>query len=145
MNKVLFILTLFLICSCEGKEDREVNCATVLCEADQFIITFRDTSGVPLIGTQFVKDSFKLSSVNSVRYIKPIPFGEPDKLAIFYGKVESDLKYALELSETEIDTLRFNFVTEIGSCCSISSMLELHYNGVEHPSEDDNFYVFVRD
>ncbi len=145
MKKALFIIALILICSCDGKEDREVNCSNVLCAADQFLITFRDASGVSLIGTQFVKDSFKLSSANSVQYVKPIPFGDPEDLAIFYGKVESDSKYAIQLSTTETDTLRFTFSTEVGSCCTTSTMEELLFNGTENTSEEDNFYVFIRD
>ncbi len=145
MKKVLLVLVLTVMFACEGKEDREVNCETVLCATDQFIITFRDLSGVPLLGTQFVKDSFKLSSTNSIRYIKPIPFGEIDNLAIFYEDVESDLKYTLELSPTEIDTLRFIFSTKVGSCCTISTMQELSYNGVLSFSEEDNLYVLIRE
>ncbi len=145
MKRILILLVFTVLLACDGKEDREANCSNVLCIADQILITFRDSAGVPLIGTKFVKDSFKLSSANSVRYIKPISTGLIENLAVWYSDLEIDTQYALELSPTAIDTLRFSFTTDIRSCCTVSTMEELKYNGSVNPPEETNFYVFIRD
>lgn len=144
MKKVLLIFVVIFVYACDGKEDREANCDTVLCATDEFVISLRDTSGMPLIGTEFVQDSFKLSSTNSTIYVKPILFGTEETILIPYAQIESDVRYDLELSATEIDPFRFIFSTEFGSCCTYSTMEELRYNGNEQSPEATRFYVLIR-
>ncbi|MFT5437765.1 MAG: hypothetical protein ACI840_002425, partial [Ulvibacter sp.] len=103
MKKALLVIIIALFFSCEGEEDRSPDCSAVLCPADQFYLTYRNTAGDTLIGTTYVRDSFKLSSPSRVIYIKPIP-GNEGNLAIFYHQVETNLDYTLELSTTETDT-----------------------------------------
>ena len=70
MKKVFLISIVVLCFSCEGDEDRSPNCSTVLCLADQFQLTYRNTAGDTLIGTTYIQDSFKLSSPLNVIYIR---------------------------------------------------------------------------
>ena len=144
MKKALLITMIALFFSCEGDEDRGPNCSAVLCLADQFYLTYRNTAGDTLIGTTYVQDSFKLSSPSNVIYIKPIP-GNEGSLAIFYQQVETDLDYALELSATETDTLNFNFYSIYADCCIDSSMTELKHNNTVIPAESEDFYVLIKE
>jgi hypothetical protein len=144
MNKVLLFIIIVLVFSCEGDEDISPNCSAVLCPADQFYLTYRNTAGDTLIGTTYVQDSFKLSSPSNVIYIKPIP-GNEGSLAIFYHQVETDLDYALELSATETDTLNFEFLSIKANCCIDSSMSELIYNNTPIPAESEDFYVIIKE
>jgi len=144
MKKVFLISIIALCLSCEGDEDRSPNCSTVLCLADQFQLTYRNTAGDTLIGTTYIQDSFKLSSPSKVIYIKPIP-GNEGNLAIFYQQLESDIDYALELSTTETDTLNFNFLSMYANCCIDSSMIELTYNDTPTLPESEDFYVLPKE
>ncbi|MFT4669156.1 MAG: hypothetical protein ACI9AT_002230 [Ulvibacter sp.] len=144
MKKALLVIIIALFFSCEGEEDRSPDCSAVLCPADQFYLTYRNTAGDTLIGTTYVRDSFKLSSPSRVIYIKPIP-GNEGNLAIFYHQVETNLDYTLELSTTETDTLNFNFLTILSYCCFDSSMSELLFNDTSIPAESEDFYVLTKE
>ncbi len=143
MKKVLLVIIIALVFSCEGDEDRFPNCSAVLCPADQFYLTYRNTLGDTLIGTTYIQDSFKLSSPSNVIYIKPIP-GNEGNLAIFYHQVETDIDYALELNGTETDMLNFKFLSIKSNCCIDSSMSELIYNNAPISAESEDFYVLIK-
>lgn len=144
MKKALLIILVVFAFSCEGDEDGYPNCSAVLCPADQFFLTYRNTAGDTLIGTTFVKDSFKLSSPSDVIFIKPVA-GNSGNISIFYQQLESDIKYTLELSDTEIDTLNFNSVSITANCCIDSSMSELLYNNSTVTAESEDFYVIIKE
>ena len=144
MKKVLLVIIIALIFSCEGDEDRGPDCSAVLCPADKFYLTYRNTAGDTLIGTTYVQDSFKLASQSDVIYIKPVP-GTEGTLSIFYYKLETDLDYALELNETETDTLNFSFLSVYSDCCTDSSMLELTYNNTPTPADSEDSYVLIKE
>ncbi|MEL6809994.1 MAG: hypothetical protein AAFP76_01520 [Bacteroidota bacterium] len=145
MKKLLFTTFVLFCLGCEGDEDRFADCSTVLCAADQFVLTYQDGDGNPLIGTVFVQDSFKLASIDTILYIKPIPFGEEENLALLYANIESNTKYGLELSETITDTLRFDFTTVNGTCCVTSTMEALRLNGTIVPETETNFYTLIKE
>jgi hypothetical protein len=144
MKKALLVIIIALVFSCEGDEDRSPDCSAVLCPADQFYLTYRNTVGDTLIGTTYIQDSFKLSSPSNVIYIKPIP-GNEGNLAIFYHQVETDLDYAIELIANEIDTLNFKFLSISSNCCIDSSMSELIYNNAPIPAESEDLYVLTKE
>jgi len=144
MYKIIPFLVVISFLACEGIEDREVNCETVLCATDAIKITYRDSGGNPLLGTLFIKDSFKLFSANSIQYLKPLSPTEPENLAIFYAYIQNDLDYTLELSPTVIDTLNFTFTTNNNSCCSLSTMDQLLFNRKVEGPETTNFYIFIK-
>lgn len=144
MKKILPLLIAVLILGCEGEEDRMANCELVSCVTDHFRLTYKNAAGDPLIGTTFVQDSFKLSSSNQVLYLKPQPEANQDKLAIYYGDLESGINYALELSATETDTLNFTFSTVLADCCIDSSMQELRYNNNIVAAESNDFYILIK-
>lgn len=144
MKKILLLLISVIFLGCEGDEDRGANCANILCALDQVRLTYRNVAGDTLIGTTFVQDSFKLSSTTQVLYLKPQPVDNPDKLAIYYGDLESGVDYELELSTTEKDTLNFTFSTLYADCCINSTMQELRYNNNAVAPELDDFYVLIR-
>ncbi|NND63616.1 MAG: hypothetical protein HKN48_10560 [Flavobacteriaceae bacterium] len=144
MKNLLLIVCVFAFLGCEGDEDTGPDCTTVLCAANEFLISYRDAQGNPLIGTEFVKDSFKLSRPGSTIYIKPRAFFADNQLPIFYRDVESGQDYALELSETVIDTLRFTFTTVVGGCCVDSTMDELLQNNTARPPVAEDSFVLIR-
>ena len=131
-------------CACEGDEDTGPDCSTVLCEANEFLISYRDAQGNPLIGTEFVKDSFKLSGPDTEIYIKPRAFFADNQLPIFYQSVESGEEYVLELSETVTDTLRFSFTTVTLDCCVDSTMDEFLQNDVSIPPVAEDAFVLIK-
>lgn len=144
MKKALLVIIIASFFSCEGDEDRSPDCSAVLCLADQFYLTYRNTAGDTLIGTTYVQDSFKLSSPSDVIYIKPIP-GNEGSLAIFYQQLEAGIDYAFELSTTETDTLGFNFFSIYADCCIDSSMTELKHNNTPIMAESEDSYVLIKE
>lgn len=144
MKRLIFLGILVFLMACEGDEDTGPDCSTVLCEANEFLFTYRDTAGNPLIGTQFVQDSFKLSSPSTTLYLKPRAFFADNQLPVFYHEVESGQEYILELSETESDTLQFTFTTVTANCCVDSTMQEFLLNGnPQNPVAEDS-YVLIK-
>ncbi len=145
MKKLLFLLSLpLLLMACEGEEDRQADCSTVLCAADEFYLDYKDVDGNPLIGSVFVQDSFKLSSPTSTIYLKVNSFGPENLLPIAYRSVESGADYALELSPTASDTFNFTFTTNNGPCCFTSTMSDFKYNDLTIEVDSIRNYVLVR-
>ncbi len=144
LKKLLLLVLLMPFISCEGDEDVGPDCSTVLCAANEFLISYRDANGNPLIGTEFVMDSFKLSGPDAVIYIKPRAFFADNQLPIFYHIVVSGSDYVLELSENVRDTLRFTFTTVTSDCCEDSTMEEFLQNSVNIPPVAEDAFVLIK-
>ncbi|GAB5399839.1 MAG: hypothetical protein Aureis2KO_14240 [Aureisphaera sp.] len=141
---LLVLLGFTLFASCEGDEDTGPNCAAVLCPSNSAFLDYRDSDGNPLINTVFVKDSFKFFTPSTTQYIKPLPDGD-NRLAVFFGTIETGTTYFLELDTEEIDTLNFNFTTTSTSCCTITTLDSLFYNGIRVPVPSGEQIVLTRD
>ncbi len=143
---VLFLgllLSLTMITSCEGDEDKFPDCSLVLCPPNSFLLNYQDTDGNPLINTVFVKDSFKLFNPTSTQFIRTLP--EENRLAVLYERIESGANYFLELDTDEIDTLMFHYTTRAETCCTIFTLDSLQFNGVTTPFASTEQIVLVRE
>lgn len=112
-NLCFLFIFLLLSGSCSTNDD------TPECDifpAPNFEITLQDAAGNPLIGTEYLQDSFKLSTNTSVQYLKPIRFGSQENLAIWFPDITSGIEYFLELSETDADTLKVDYLLNDEPC-----------------------------
>ncbi len=87
-----------------------------------------DANQNPLIGTQFVQDSFKLSNSQATTYVRPTPFGTGNDVQIVLPDLISGADYYLELSQTDSDTLNIEYEEFDGSCGPAYRTLRFQYN-----------------
>lgn len=105
-----------------------------------FEINLIDSLENSLVGSVYVKDSFRLYSANSEQYIRPIPYGNPSLLQIYFSKIESASTYYLELDASDTDTLEFVFSSNKGKCGTSYTMYSINYNGTQVQISSQNTY-----
>jgi len=128
MRKFYALVIVLVILSC-GNDDDNCSDTAFLPPPQGIYIKLVNSAGDPLIGTIFVKDSFKLSNPAETVYVKPDRFGAQDELFIGYDAVTSGETYFLELDETDTDTLRMEHSLKESRCFDFRSLDTFTYNG----------------
>ncbi len=136
---------LFVFIACEGEEDKYPDCSLVLCPPNTVLLDYRDSEDNPLINTVFVKDSFKLFTPTSTQYLKIRLQGDHYELEARYPDLETETTYFLELSDTETDTLVFNFSVLQSTCCTDYNIDSITHNGTAVTETDTHRFVLVKD
>lgn len=123
------LVSLTLLLSCEGEEDKFPDCSAVLCPPNSVLLDYQDPNGNPLINTVFVRDSFKLYNPTSTQYIRTLSSETDNRLLIRFDSILSGGTYFLELDTDEVDTLRFDYSTRETTCCFVYTLDSLRHNG----------------
>ena len=122
-----FLLTLAVVASlfaCNS-DDPDIACIPAFPGWELVLV---DGNNDPLIGVQFVQDSFKLSNSNNITYVRPTPFGTGNDVQIVLPDLVSGADYYLELSQSDSDTLNIEY-EEFESCGPAYRTLMFTYNG----------------
>ncbi|GEM_PF-2874283 len=129
MRKVFSLLVLaFLLIGC--KKDVDLDCTTVLPPPNWFEFSINSSGGTQLINNVYVRDSFRFYSATSNMYLKPLEFaGDPSYLYVAFPDLKSGEQYYIDLSDTETDSMIFNFTKTEYPCYTGYSFSEIIYNG----------------
>ena len=121
-----FVLSLVLL-SCSNDDD-ELDCSTVDPGPNWFEMGFFNAEGNPLLGTEYTQESYRLFNAQEELFISPWATGSLDYLVVRYEEITNDRIYYIELSETDTDTLKFNFTIRQGPCFPNYILEQVTYN-----------------
>ncbi|MBT8288373.1 MAG: hypothetical protein HKN00_08865 [Flavobacteriaceae bacterium] len=132
----VYYTSIFVVLLSCGEDD--VDCSAVLPPPNWFEIGFFDTQGNALIGSVYQQEEFRLYNDNTELLLRPVPFGDPERLQVIFSNIQSNIEYYIELTATDTDTLHFNYETINGPCFSFSNLTEVIFNGRTIEFEDDS-------